>query len=165
MKYTIEHDFEFPANTVFSTMFDPSVIEKLKPRMPLILEAELLSCEEKGNMIKRRVRYLPEPFIKSVGPKKVEPKWMEWIEESEADIKKLTVNYRNIPTVKLIAEKMHNSGTMVFENTGSGRCRRVIKGELKIDVFILGAIAERMIFVYARKILDEEAKALSGCLK
>ena len=101
MKYRFEHEFPCDRDTLMSAMFEKGVVEVLKPRMSRVQEAETLSWSESAGRITRKVRYLPVPKIHSVGPKKVEPRWMEWIEESSLDVKSGRAHYSNIPTCLL----------------------------------------------------------------
>jgi len=164
VKYSLTHEFDVDGKTLLNTMFSKEVTALLKPLMTTIIEAETLQWEKDGNIVRRRTRYLPVPKIKSVGPKKVNPKWMEWIEESEADLDKLIVRYRNIPTNENIAKLLKNSGEMIIVPTRNG-CLREIRGELSVQVFLLGPLAERLIFSYAKEILDGEANAMRVLLR
>jgi len=164
MKYRVEHEFPCDQKTLMAEMFRNGIIEALKPRMATIQEAETLSWEERNGVLRRRVRYLPVPKIASVGPKKVEPRWMEWVEESEVRLDTGTASYVNVPTTGRVAELLKNRGTIEFVPLGPGRTRRILSGELRVEVFLLGPIAERLIFAYAKEIVDEEARALLGHL-
>lgn len=163
MKFEIIHKFPLKCEDLIHATFEKNITEKLKGEMKTILDAETILWQRNGNIIKRKVRYLPYPAIKNIGPKKVDPKWMEWIEESEVDLEKMEVNFKNIPTISAIANLLKNSGKMRFEPDSEG-ARRIISGELKINVFILGVIAERLIFHYAKKILDEEVGVMKKYL-
>lgn len=164
MKYRLEHEFPCDQPTLLREMFRNGIIETLKPRMTTILEAETLSWEEKNGVVRRRVRYLPVPKITSVGPKKVEPRWMEWVEESEVRLDTGAAHYVNVPSTSRVADLLKNRGTIEFVPLGPGRTRRILSGELRVEVFLLGSLAERLIFAYAKEIVDEEARALSGHL-
>ncbi len=165
MKYKFEHIFDVSPEKLMATMFDNGITEKLKPAMTTILEAETLEYKARDNRISRRVRYLPVPAIKSVGPKKVKPEWMEWIEESELDKTARLVTYRNVPTTPGVAERLENHGEMRFEQLGPNRTRRIISGELRVKVRFFGRLVEPMIKNYAGKILEDEARALMQFLK
>lgn len=165
MKYRFEHEFPCDRETLIRTMFEKDVIESLKGSMPHLAEGESLDWKEAGSRIQRRVRYRPVPKIESVGPKKVEPRWMEWIEESEVDVQAGRGTYRNVPTTEKIAELLKNHGELTFTQVAPGRTVRVMSGELKVHVFLLGAVAERVIHGYAREILDEEAAALARLIR
>ena len=165
MKYKFEKVFDCSPQRLIEVMFRKGITEELKKSMTTLVEAETLSWEDTGDKIVRRVRYLPVPAIKRVGPKKVEPKWMEWVEESVLYKDKLRGEYKNIPTTPGIAQRMENHGEITFQTLPNGKTKRVITGELKVKVPILGKIAERLIYSYAQKILEDEANALIKYLK
>ena len=161
MRYRVEHEFACDPETLMQTMFEQGLIEVLKPSLTLLLEGQSLAWERTQAGVKRRVLYLPVPKIQSVGPKKVEPRWMEWVEESEVDFQGARGQYRNVPTTAGVAKLLKNHGDFEFVRLGADRTRRVMTGELRVEVFVLGAIAERFIHAYAKEILDEEAGALA----
>jgi hypothetical protein len=156
MKFEIVHRFDAPVESVWEVMTHPRLCEVLVPNMPSLLEMEILEQGGEGDNARRKVRYRPVPMIKKVGPKKVEPHWMEWVEHSTS--RSLRVEFRNVPRVAQIASLMENSGVVELFAEG-GRCRRVLKGELRIKVPILGRIAERIIHKNAVGLVDEEAEA------
>ena len=153
MKFEIEHNFDASPAEVLAVLTDPKLPEALVPNMENLVEMEFLSAE--GNT--RKVRYRPIPMIKTVGPKKVEPHWMEWVEHSTTDTDQCTIEFTNIPRVDTIAKMMLNRGTIYLRRSGRG-CIRTVEGELKIKVPLLGRIAEKMIFKQAKALLDEEAQ-------
>jgi hypothetical protein len=165
MKYRFEHMFDCDPETLLRTMFEQNVTETLRPGLTRIMEAETLEWTQTPGGIKRRVRYLPVPKINSVGPKKVEPRWMEWVEESEVDFARGTGRYVNLPTTPRVAELLKNSGDVSCERLGPGRTRRILTGELRVEVFLLGIVAERLIHAYAKEIVDEEAGALARLVR
>jgi len=165
MKYRVEHEFPCDEQTLIRTLFDRRIVERLLPRLTLIQEAETLEWSEQNGTIRRRVRYRPVPAIRSVGPKKVEPRWMEWVEESEVDLATGVVRYRNTPTTHGVAQLLKNHGEMRITGRAGGACRREILGELRVEVFVLGAIAERLIYSYAKQILDEEAREVAALIR
>ena len=164
MKYRVEHEFPCDATTLMRTMYEADIGTALLPRMTRVTEYEALSHEDADGHVRRRTRYLPVPAIRAIGPKTVPPKWMEWVEESDVDISRRTVTYRNLPTTPKIEKRLKNSGEMTFEELPGGRSKRILTGELRVEVFLLGAIAERIIFAYAREILDEEAHAMAAII-
>ncbi|NOZ01026.1 MAG: DUF2505 family protein [Deltaproteobacteria bacterium] len=165
MKYRIENEFPCSGDEVMRTMFMEGITEKLLPDMNSVREAETLEWKEKNGVIQRRVRYLPVPAIKSVGPKKVDPRWMEWIEESQLDLRSRVVTYVNVPTTPGVARLLKNSGRMSVRDKPQGGCIREVAGELKVKVLLLGVVAERVIYSYAQEILRDEARALAGFIR
>jgi len=160
MKFKYEHDFPCERRRLVEAIFDNGITERLKASMSTVTDAETLDWRRDGDRIFRRVRYLPVPMINEIAGKKVEPEWMEWVEESEIDLTACRAVFRNVPTTRGVADLLENSGVMEFFEIGGGRTRRVITGELKIKVFLVGKIAEMIIADTARKILDDEAAAM-----
>ncbi len=165
MKFKYEHDFPCDRRRLVEAIFENGVTERLKGSMITVLDAETLEWSRDGDRIRRRVRYLPVPLIGDVGGKKVEPQWMEWVEESEIDLAACRASFENVPTTAGIVPLLENTGTMEFVDLGGGRTRRIISGELKIKVFLVGKIAELIIADTARKILDDEAAAMKSLLE
>jgi len=162
VKYRIESDFACDCDTLIQVMFSKGISEKLLPLMKDMQEAETLAHEEQGGRITRRVRYRPVPMIKSLGPKKVDPRWMEFVEESEVEIRARKATYQNVPTTPGVARLLKNRGEIEFVPLGPGRSRRILSGELRIDFPVLGAIAERLIIGHAKRLVEAEAAALSS---
>jgi hypothetical protein len=152
MKFEIEHRFDASPRDVLSVLTDPNLPEALVPNMENLIEMEFISADGP----KRQVRYRPIPMIKRIGPKKVEPRWMEWIEHSTTDSERYVIEFENIPRVGTVAKMMLNRGTIYLRRSGEG-CLRTVEGELKIKVPFLGRIAEKMIYRHAKALLDEEA--------
>ena len=123
-----------------------------------LMEMEILEVGEERGLINRRVRYRPTPMIEKVGTKKVEPRWMEWTEHSKADPARYRIEFENIPRVAQVAKLMRNTGVVEFKPSKHG-CTRVIRGELKIKVPILGRLAEKIIHRHATVLVDQEAQA------
>lgn len=159
MKFEYTHEFSFPVERIERLMTHPEINGVMTERMSTIIGTEVKARVEEGTVVRRKVLYKPEPMIKSVGPVKVEPRWMEWVEESTYDYARHEGRFVNTPVIGQIAEKMVNNGTVRFVPTSRG-CRRVLSGELTVKIFIVGRIAEKIIASTAEKILKEEADLL-----
>jgi hypothetical protein len=159
MKFEYTHEFSAPVERIERLMTHPEINRIMTERMSTIIGTEIKSRTEEGSVVRRKVLYRPEPLIKSVGPIKVEPRWMEWVEESSYDYARHEGRFVNTPVIGQIAEKMVNNGTVRFLPTARG-CRRVLTGELTVKIFIVGKIAEKIIASTAEKILKEEAQLL-----
>jgi hypothetical protein len=165
MNFEFVQTFDTDPDTLARVMFSPEMAEFLSKNIPSVEGVEALSREESEQSIKRRVKYRPVPVIKKVATKEVRPEWMHFVEETTYDKRSRTATFRNVPTTGRVAELMENRGTITFEAAGPGKTKRTMRGELKIKVFMLGAIAERLIYPHAQKILDEEARALAKFLQ
>ncbi len=159
MKFEIEHHFDALPVDLLAVMHHPRLPEALMAHMENLIEMEILMAEGE----KRQVRYRPEPMIKRIGPKKVEARWMEWVEHSTTDKSQFRVDFENIPRLDSVARLMLNRGTIYIRRSGSGSAR-TLEGELKIKVPFLGRIAENMIYKHATGLLDEEARVTADII-
>lgn len=165
MRFEIVHSFDAPLEQVEAAVLGEPFLAYLLSHHSQMLEAAAQSIEASGDYVRRKVRYRPKPIIEKIGPKRVPPEWMAWIEESTFDKKRHVLDFRNVPTTRRVADLMENRGTMRFTAEGASRTRRTIEGELKVKVFMLGAIAERIIHKQAEGLLAEEARILQRFLK
>lgn len=163
MRFEITHTFDHPVEVVEAALLDPAVTEEVGRRMQKIREVVPLEVSDQDGTVRRRMRYLPEPLIRKIGPKTVEARWMEWTEESAYQRHSRTMRFSNVPRLARVAKLVENRGTLFLEDVG-GRTRRTVRGELTVKVRLLGRVAERIIHKQAVGILDEEAQVLAALL-
>ncbi len=164
MNFEIRHTFDVGVDELERVMFHEDLPGLLTDRVEFLIEMNLLEGSRKGDRLKRRVRYLPFPMIKKIGPTTVEPEWMEWVEESSYDYAAHTGRFANVPARARIAKLMVNVGTLRLVPKGPARTERIVSGELKIKIFIVGKIAEKVIHSQAKKLLGQEAAAIASIL-
>ena len=164
MNFEIRHTFDVGVDELERVMFHEDLPGLLTDRVDLLLEMNLLEGSRNGDRLDRRVRYLPYPMIKKIGPTTVEPEWMEWVEESSYDFAAHAGRFANVPARARIAKLMVNAGTLRLVPLGPARTERIVSGELKIKIFIVGKIAEKIIHSHAKKLLDQEAAAIASVL-
>ncbi len=168
MHFEFTHTFRAPVDVVEKAMLDERFPAFLLGHHPKMQEAVVLERKEVGTKVERRVRYRPKPIIESVGPKKVPPEYLAFVEESTFDLAAHRCEFKNVPTVAGVAAHLINRGTMTFRDVG-GRCERRTTGTLEITglpMFLrpVGALAERLIHSEAHKLLDAEADVLQRVL-
>ncbi len=164
MKFEIRHQFEVGVDELERVMFHEDLPRLISERVQLIIEMNQLEGRRTGDRLERKVRYLPYPMIKKIGPTTVEPEWMEWVEESRYDFGAHAGTFTNVPARARIAKLMINTGRVRLVPLGANRTERVVSGELKIKVFLVGKIAEKIIHSHAKKLLDQEAAALGSII-
>jgi hypothetical protein len=165
MEFEFRHNFPCQVEDLERVLFHDGLPALFVKNMSTIREIEPLKVERSGKVLKRRVRYLPEPIIKSIGIKKVEPEWMEWHEESTYDFSNHTGSFRNIPARYRIAAVMENTGTLEVRPNRQGGCTEILKGRLIVKVFLVGKLAEKVIHANAVKILEEQAAVVEKILR
>lgn len=165
MRFEIVHTLPADRDTVLQVMQEKAYYEYLQQHHPDVDRIEMLSVEDRGTTVRRRVHYQPKPIIKSVGPKKVPPEAMAWVEESTLDKAGYRLTFTNVPIKDWVQQRMTNNGTIEFSDAGGGQTKRVVAGELKIKFPLLGAIAERIVYGKAKDLLDGEARLFGEYLK
>ncbi len=169
MQFELRHTFNAPVDQVIQAMFDPALADHLKAHMKLIREIRPLERNESGGQVRRRIRYVPVPIIESVGPKKISPETLAWVEESTFDQAQKRISFKNIADHEKVRKHLENSGTITFREIAPGKTERTVAGELKVGnlPFLLkplASIAERIIYSNAQDILNEEARAFGSFL-
>ncbi|MFH1531295.1 MAG: DUF2505 family protein [Pseudomonadota bacterium] len=164
MNFEIRHQFDAGVEELERVMFHEDLPRLLTERVALIIEMNQLEASRTGDRLERKVRYLPYPMIRKIGPTTVEPEWMEWVEQSRYDFRTHAGEFANIPARGRIAKLMINTGRVRLVPLGAHRTERIVTGELKIKVFMVGRIAERVIHSHATKLLDQEAAALAAII-
>jgi len=165
MHFEIVHTLPADRETVMAVMQEKAYYEFLQKNHADVDRIEMLSVEDLGAIVKRRVHYQPKPIIRSVGPKKISPEAMAWVEESTLDKKAFRLTFTNVPLKDWVQARMSNHGTIELLDAGGGATKRIVSGELKVRFLILGVIAERIIHGKAKDLLDGEAKLFGEYLK
>jgi len=170
MHFELKHTFDAPVAEVLDAMMDPGVADFLKTHMKLMSDIRPMERSEENGRVRRKVRYVPVPLIKSIGPKQIPPEALAFIEESTFDRAAKRVTFKNIGEHEKVRKHLENGGTITFRDLGNGKTERVIEGELKVTnlPFLLrplGAIAERFIRSNAEDLLNEEAKVFAEFVK
>ena len=169
MHFELKHTFEFPVDTVIDGMADPAFPEFMKAHMQSMSDIKPIDRKDEGARLSWRLRCVPKPIIKSVGPKEVPPEALAFVQESTVDKTAKRVSFKNIAEHPAVKKHLESSGTFTFRDVG-GKTERTCAGELKVIglPFLLkplAPIAERLIYSNAEKLLQEEARVFSDFLK
>ena len=169
MRFELKHSFDAPVDAVMDAMIDPAFPDFMKQHMKLMSDIKPIDRKEEGGRLSWRLRCVPVPMIKKVGPKEVPPEALAFVQESTIDRAGKRINFKNVAEHPKVLKHLENSGTFSFRDVG-GRTERTISGELKVTnlPFLLkplGGIAERIIYSNAEDLLNEEAKVFGEFLK
>jgi hypothetical protein len=165
MKFEYRHAFDASVDRLTEAMFHPEMTAFLKSRMKTLVNIEVLERTDAPGELKRRVRYVPVPSIKRIGPKVITPESMQWIEQSTFVKTSRTMTFENVPTHPKVRERMTNTGRIEFKDLGGGHSERIMTGDLKVSFPLLGRIAEGIIEKSAKAIVAEEATLLAEWLE
>lgn len=165
MRFESRQRLNGTVDEVERALFDDRYIDFLLKHHGVLVDAKVLEKKEEGGKIKRRVRYLPKPVIKSVGPKEVPPEWFAFVENSTWDRSRKELSFQNIPASQTIDKMLVNVGTLKLRDAGAGQTERVMEGEITLKLgFLLKPLAmigEKLIQHEGLKILDAEVPVMN----
>ncbi|MBK8170460.1 MAG: DUF2505 family protein [Sandaracinaceae bacterium] len=168
MNFEIKHTFDAPRAKIEEALLSSDYLQFVLENHGVLLEVEVKERTENEREVRRKVRYRPQPVIKSIGPKNVPPEWFAFVEDSTFSKSTRTFTFKNIPTSGKIDRMLINRGTITLRELGPNRTERVVAGELKLDLpFMLKPLAmigERVIHGEAVKLLDGEAVVMNKWL-
>jgi hypothetical protein len=169
MRFELKHTFDFPVDTVIAGMCDPGFPEFMKANMKSMTDIKPIDRKEANGKLEWRLRCVPVPMIKRVGPKEVPPEALAFIQESSLDRAAKRLSFRNIGEHPKVKKHLENSGSFSFRDLG-GKTERTISGELKVTnlpflLRVLAPIAEQIIYSNAKDLLNEEARVFGDFLK
>jgi pantoate kinase len=164
MKFKLENELQATLERVEELMFSEKYYEYLMKNHSGVDTIEVVEQTMDADRVRREVKYTPKPIIRKVGPKEIPREALEFTERSTYDRRRHILEFENVPRVGLVRKYLTNKGTMTFVQRGS-MTSRTVEGELKVKFPILGAVAERIIYSQARKILEEEVDCFRKYIK
>lgn len=169
MHFELKHTFDAPVDTVIEAMTDPAFPAFMKQHMTLMSDIQPVERHEEGDRLTWKLRCVPVPFIKRVGPKEIEPHVLAFIQESTLERSRKELSFRNAGEHPKVRKHLESSGRFTFRDLG-GRTERTISGDLKVTnlPFLLkplAVLAEQLIYSNAQNLLNEEARVFADFLK
>src|SRR5262249_56970459 len=96
MHFELKHTFDAPIDEVIDAMIDPGFPEFMKQHMKLMSDIKPVDRKEENGKLNWRLRCVPVPLIKKVGPKEVPPEALAFIQESQLDRAQKRLSFKNI---------------------------------------------------------------------
>jgi hypothetical protein len=169
MRFELKHTFDAPVDEVIAGMADPAFPEFMKSHMQSMSDIKPVDRKESDGRLEWKLRCVPKPIIKRVGPKEVPPEALAFVQESALDRAGKRLTFKNIGEHPKVKKHLENSGVITFRDLG-GRTERTTSGELKVTnlpflLKFLAPVAEQLIYSNAQNLLNEEARVFSDFLK
>ncbi|MBI3185248.1 MAG: hypothetical protein HYZ28_24180 [Myxococcales bacterium] len=165
MKFEKRQRIQGSVEEVEKAMFDDRYLGYLLEHHGVLLDVKLLEKQDDGATVRRRVRYLPRPVIRSIGPKEVPAEWFGFVETSSYDKHRKELTFSNVPTSSKISSLLVNTGTLRLRDAGGGQTERTMEGEITLKLpFLLKPLAfigEKIIQHEGLKILENEVPVLN----
>ena len=160
MHFEIVHDFDIPLDAIELAVVSPNLIDKLAPRLKNIEGMRQKSHAMKDGVFERVWSYHANVKIPGFAKGYVTPDMLGWDEHSAYDLSKHRAEWTIHPHFKQAWRKFFRaSGTYTLVPRRDGT-RRVIKGDLELNVPVVRKVAERMIVNEVKKTFEAEAATL-----
>jgi hypothetical protein len=167
MRFSVKHKFPGTLARLEALLVDPGLYARLERALPALARIELLSNEEVGGVVRRRVRYTPRVATERVpayGRGRITPEMLIWVEESAFDRAAHRIDYRVEPNLpERWRDRFESRGVFTFHEEADGVVRR-IEGEVTVRVPVLGLLAERHLVKEACAGFDADARVLASWL-
>ena len=160
MHFEIVHEFDIPLDAVELAVLSPNLIERLAPRLSNMEEVEQKSHTMTDGTFERVWSYHASVHLPGFARSQLPREIVGWDERSTYDLRKHSATWTIVPNVKPPWRNyFHSEGTYELVPNGNGT-RRIIKGELTLNVPVVHKLAERMILAEVKKTFDAEAATL-----
>lgn len=160
MRFEGVQRYDAPAREVFDLYCSAELYAAL-PDFSRISRPELVERVEHPDGVTVRVRYRFIADLPAAALAIIDPERMTWIEETRYDASTLTGTTRLLPDH--YASKMQASATVRFVADGDGS-RRLVQGDLKVKVLLVGGQVERVIVDGLEEHLTEEQQVVARIL-
>ncbi len=160
MHFRIVHEFDIPLDAVELAVLSPILIDKLGPRLPSIETVCQKEHTMKNGKFERVWSYQAHVKVPAFAKNYVTKEMLGWEEHSVYDLKAHRAKWKIVPKVKPAWRKyFHSAGTYELVPNGEGT-KRIITGDLELNVPVVRKVAERMILAEVKKTFEAEAATL-----
>jgi len=158
--FEIVHEFDIPLDAVELAVLSPNLIERLAPRLSNMEEVLQTSHTMNDGSFERVWSYHANVHLPVLLKNRITRTMLGWDEHSVYELKKHLATWTIVPKVKPPWRKYFRAeGTYELVPNGTGT-RRVIRGDLVLNVPVVRRLAERMILAEVKKTFDAEAATL-----
>lgn len=155
MKFRVEHTFRGISlddyeKLYFDEAFNIELCQTVK------LARELLDLQNEGGTLRRVVkigpeRVLPMPAAKILGTDRI-----DYEEHLDYVFGSYRASWKTISSV--MSDKIESSGTVVFSKAGADGVTRVVQGDIKVRLFAVGKVVEKIIVAETEKSYTDAAQ-------
>ncbi len=161
MKFRIEHTFEGPPEKVWELIWDREFEKELKEALNLE-ELKIIEELDEGDTILIRRKVTPKISIPAA-IKKIAGDKISYIEENR--IKKGTFSFTWEIKLNTLQDRVKTGGVFYVEPYGENGAKRVVEGEIKVNIFGLGRSIEKLVVNNLKENFDKATKLMNQKLK
>jgi len=152
MRFQLQQRIAASIDDVAAAFVDPGFYESLEA-LPNLARPELLSKEEKGSIVRMRVRYRFTGHLSSAVKAAIDPDRLTWVEEADHDMAARRVSFRMI--ADHYADRFKSSGTYQFVAAGDATSRNCT-GDVTIRMMLVGHRVETAIISGLKEHIEAE---------
>jgi hypothetical protein len=160
VQFEREHEFGGTVTQVASIMSDPAFQTQLD--LPDLARADVVAHEVDGAEHRLTLRYAYVGKLDPIAQKVVGGRAITWVQDLRIDVA------RGAGTLGFSADgvggRADGTATVTITSTGDKSCRRLIRGDFRIRIPLIGGKAERAIVPGLARRLDVEAAAVNAVL-
>jgi Protein of unknown function (DUF2505) len=163
--FEIAHEFDIPLDALELAVISPSLVDKfaivVHKRGVGIEGVTERSRSLKDGVLERVWHYQANVKVPKFARGYITPEMTAWDEQSVYEMAKHKGRWTIVPNVKPEWRKYFKAtGTYRIDPLGDGRSRRVVEGELELNVRVVRQVAERLIVNEVKKAFEAEAATL-----
>jgi hypothetical protein len=159
--FDIVHEFDIPLDALELAVLSPDLAEKLAPHLPNVATLTQKEHDLHDGILERVWSFHPSVKVPAFAREYVSEDMLRYEERSTYTLHKHAATWEVIPQIRPQWKKyFHASGTYGLESIDGGRTRRVVHGDMRLEVPVVGTMVERMILAEVRRIFDAEAKTI-----
>jgi hypothetical protein len=141
VNFRIEQRITAPLTAVETALLDRAFIAATA-QLPKLGEPELLGQERDGDHVHQRIRYRFTADLSPAVARVVDPAKLTWIDDARYDLTSHTSRHRILPDN--YGDRLEAAYDVALESLGDST-RRLVTGELKVHVPLVGGRVERAI--------------------
>ncbi len=157
MHFEREHDFAGTVERVATIMSDPAFQTALD--LPDLARPDVVAHEVDGSAHRLTLRYAYIGQLDPIAQRVVGGRKLTWVQDLRIDVS------TGVGTLGFSADgvggRADGSATVTIAPTGDASCRRVISGDFRIKIPLVGGKAEQAIVPGLARRLDVEADAVA----
>jgi len=164
MRFEITHEFEAPLDALELAILSPNLIDKVAKGLPNVERVKQKTHNFQNRVLERVWNYKPNVNVPVFAQPYVTLDMLAWDERSTYSIDTHSSEWVITPASKPEWHKYFRAwGTYSLVSGGNGVTRRVVKGEVDLNVpRVMKTLGERVIVAEVKKTFDAEAEILRG---
>jgi hypothetical protein len=141
VNFRIDQRITVPLPAVEAALLDREFIAATA-KLPKLGEPELLEQQRDGDRVHQRVRYRFTAELSSAVTRVIDPAKLTWVDDARYDLTSHTSRHRIVPDN--YGDRLEAAYDVALESLGDST-RRLVTGELKVHVPLVGGRVERVI--------------------